>query len=165
MGIIILRLPKVSFTYRILGTCTQSNYDLFLVTSPTGYPSQQYSPSQPPLTTSHRSKLSTTPTYDHASLSTHPPAPPPISGSTSYNPPFPQFPMPDVPLRHSSTNRSGPPPPLPISHRAMPMNVQSNASLSVPYDMRPPNTVHSPSQLTRGWSYRASTATYSACLQ
>ena len=153
--------------FRVFGTCTRVNDDLFLVPSHTGYPYQQYSSSQPPPATSHRSTLPTTPTYGHVPLSTHPPAPLPISGSTSYNPSFPQFPMPDVPMRHSSTNRSGPPPPPPISHRetTMPMNVHPNASSSVPYDMQPQNTMHPPSQPTHGWSYRASTATYSACIQ
>jgi len=126
---------------------------MFLVPSPTGYPSQQYSSSQLPPTTSRQSTFPTTPTYDHAPLSTHPPAPPPLSGSTSYNPSFPQFPVPDVPVRHPSTNHSGP---APVLHRAttMPMAIHPNPSSSVPYDTQPPNAMQFPSQPTaHGWSY------------
>jgi hypothetical protein len=154
----------------VLGTwvwCTRLNHDLFLVPGPTSYPSQQYSSSQPSPTPSRRSTLATTPAYDHASLSSHPPAPPPLSGSTSYNP---SFPVPAVPVRHPPTNPLGPPPsaPSPILHRAttMPMPVPLNTASSAPYDMRPPNTTRTPSQPgnlgglqpTQGWSYRTSTA-------
>jgi hypothetical protein len=138
------------------------------VPSPSGYPSQQYSSSQPSPTASRRSTLPTTPAYDHASLSPHPSAPPPLSGSTSYNP---SFPVPEVPVRHPSTNPSGPPPQAasPTFHRAatMSMPVHPNTASSMPYDMRPPNTMPSPSQpgilggpqsSAQAYSYRASTA-------
>ena len=169
MGTFIL--SKVGFTHRVLDTCvwhTRLNHDLFLVPSPTGYPSQQYSSSQPSHTPARRSTLATTPAYDHASLYPQAPAPPPFSGSTSYNP---AFPVPAVPVRHTSANSSGPPPPAPsaMMHRAvtMPMPVPSNNASSMPYDMRPPNTMHSPPQpgilggpqsTAQGWSYRVSTA-------
>jgi hypothetical protein len=143
------------------------NHVLFLVPSPSGYPSQQYSSSQQSPTPSRRSTLATTPAYDHGSLPTHRPAPPPLSGSTSYNPSFP------VPVRYPDSNPSGPPAPapLPMLHRSatmpMPMPVPPNPASSVPYDMRPPNTMHSPPQsgimggpqsTAQGFSYRASTA-------
>jgi hypothetical protein len=151
--------------------CARLNHDLFLVPSPSGYPPQQYSSSQPPPSSSRRSTLPTTPAYDHASLSPHPPAPPPSSASTSYNP---SFPVPAVSVRHPYTNPSEPPPPgpLPIVHRtatipmsvhpntvssqpmpvhpntvsSMPMPVHPNTASSMPYDMRSPNTMPSPSQ-------------------
>jgi len=132
---------------------------------PTSYSSQQYSSSQSSPTPSRRSRLPTTPSYDHASLPPQPPAPPPLSGSTSYNP---SFPVPAVPVRHSSTNSSGPPPPAPppILHRTatMPMPVPPNTVSSVPYDMRPQNTMHSPPQpripggpqsAAQGYSYQS----------
>jgi hypothetical protein len=158
--------------HHVLGTCvwcTQLSHDLFLVPSPTSYPSQQYSSSQPSPTPSRRSTLATTPAYDHASFSSHQPAPPPLSGSTSYNP---SFPVPAAPVRYPS-NPSGPPPsaPSPILHRAatLPMPVPLNTASSAPYDMWPPNTMHSPSQPgnlggpppAQGWSYRTSTAVIS----
>jgi len=115
--------------------------------SPSGYPSQQYSSSQPSHTSSRRSTVPTTHAYDHASFSPHPSAPPPSSGSTSYNP---SFPIATVPARHSSTNPSGPPPPAEssISNRTvtMPMPVYSNTASSMPYDTRPQNTMPSSSQ-------------------
>jgi hypothetical protein len=170
LGTFILR--KVGFTHRILDTCvwcTRLNHDLFLVPSLSGYPSQRYSSSQPSPPPSRRSTLPTTPAYDHASLSLHPPAPPPFSGSTSYNP---SFPVPAVPVRYPSTNASGPPPPpgpSPISHRSttIPIPVHSNTTSSMSYDMRPQNTMYSPSQpgipggpqsTSQSWSYRACTA-------
>jgi hypothetical protein len=160
----------VGFTHRVSDTsvwCTRLNHDLSLVPSPSGYPSQQYSSSQPSPTASRRSTLPTTPAYDHAPVSLHPPAPPPLSGSTSYNP---SFPVPAVPVRHPSANPSGPPQAAsPTLHRAatMPIPVHANTASSVPYDMRPPNTMHSPSQpgipgvpqsTAQSWSYRASIA-------
>jgi len=174
LGRFILR--KVGFTHRVLDTCvwcTRLNHDLFLVPNPTGYPPQQYSSSHPSLapTPSRRSTLATTPTYDHVSLPSHPPAPPPLSASTSHNP---LFPVPAVPARHPSTNPSGPPPPgpSPMLHRSatmsmpvhpnttssmpmpvhpnnassVPMPVHPNNALSTPYDMQPSNTMHSSSQ-------------------
>ena len=146
------------------------NHDLFLVPSPSGYPSHQYSSSQLSPTPSRRTTLPTTPTYDHAPLPPHPPAPPLLSGSTSYNPSFPVPAVPAVPMRHPSSNPSGHPPPAPppILHRSatMPMPVNPNAASSVPYDMQAPNTMHSPSQPgvlggpppSQDWSYRASAA-------
>jgi hypothetical protein len=139
---------------------------MLLVPSPTDYPSQQYYSSQPSPTSSRRSTLPTTPTFDHASLSPHPPAPLPLSGSTSYNPPFSVH---AIPVGHPSTNPSGPAPaPSPVLHRAatMPMPVHANAASSAPYGM-PPNTMHSlsqpgipggPQSTAPGYGYRASTA-------
>jgi hypothetical protein len=163
MGTLILR--KVSFTHRAFVWCTRLNHDLFLVPTPSGYPSQQYSSPQLSPPPSRRATLPITSSYEHASLPPHRPAPPPLSGSTSYNPSFP------VPARYPDINPSGPPPPAPqpILHRSatMPMPVHPNPASSVPYDMRPPNTMHSPPQsgiqggpqsTAQGFSYRASTA-------
>ena len=134
------------------------------------YPPQQYSSSQSSPTSSRRSTLATTPTYGHASLPPHPPAPPHLSGSAPYNPPPFPVPAPAVPVRYPSSNPSGPPP-LEPPHRSatMPMPVPIYAASSVPYDMQTPNTMHSSSQLgtvggpqptVQGRSYRhgASTA-------
>ena len=157
--------------------CTRLNHNLFLVPSHTGYPSQQYisqeqqyasqqySSSQLSPTPSRRSTLAATPVYDHASLPAHPPAPTHLSGAAPYNH---SFPFPAVPVRHPSTNPSGPPPPEP-PHRAatMPMPVPVHAGSSMPYDMQSPNTMHSPPQpgivggpppIAQGHSYRASSS-------
>ena len=189
-GLGTFNLRKVGVTNRVLGTCTwctRLNHDIFLVTSPTGYtsqqypsqqypssqqysssqqhpPSQQYSSSQPSATPTRRSTLATTPTYGHASLPSHPPAPPHLSGSDPYNPSFP------VPIRHPSNNPSEPPPPAPqpIAHRAATMSipVPAHTTSSMPYDMQSPNTMYSSSQpgimggskpTAQGYSYCAST--------
>src|SRR5216684_7503631 len=132
---------KVSFrSSRSLCLCVVHSVEprRFLVPSSTGYPSQSYSSPQQPPTPSHRSTVQTTATYDHASSSSYP-SPPPLSGSTSYNP---SFPVPEMSVRYPSNNSSGapPPPPPPISRRSatMPTPIPNTAS-SVPHDMQHPN--------------------------
>jgi hypothetical protein len=126
---------------------------------PQEYSPQQYSSLQLSPNPSRRSTLPTTPTYGHASLPPQPPAPLPLSGSTSYNPSFP------VPVRHQSTNPSGPPP---TAHRAatMPMPVPVHTASSTLYGMQSQNPMHSlsrsgivggPQPTTQCYGLRAST--------
>jgi hypothetical protein len=116
------------------------SHDLFLVPSPNGYPSQQYSSSQPSPAHQRRSTHPTAPTHEHASSFPRQPAPPP-SGSVSHY------------ARYASTNFSSPP---------LPMTQPPNIAQSMPssYDMSP----YPPSRSEMsGGPHPSQSSSYRAC--
>jgi len=116
---------------------------------PQSYPSQRHSPNVPPAQLYSSPQPSaprgstdlTTPTYGHASYSS-PYAPAPSSGTVPHHPTYPVSAM---PTSYTSTDYSGPPPPMMQRAVTMPVPVPSNTAPSMRYDSSPPNTMHSPS--------------------
>jgi hypothetical protein len=137
--------PRSEFSYIVCPWWRSIKPRRFLVPSPGVYASQSYSSSQLSHPPGRQFTQPNVYTYEHTSPIPHHPAAAPLSGSVSHYPSYSA-------AGYTSTNPSGPLPPMMQRAVTMPMPVPQITTPSMPYDTSHSSRVHPPShaEMSRG---------------